>query len=91
MDKEVYTSKDFQDYASKNLVLVRVDFPSKIQQSAQLKKANESLKAQYKVNGFPTMVVLDADGKLLGTKVGYPPGSGPKPVIAAIEGFKSKR
>src|SRR3982751_2016724 len=39
--QEALDTKEFQDYAAQNLVLVEVDFPRKAPQSAELKKANE--------------------------------------------------
>src|SRR5690349_5866789 len=45
---EVLDTKEFKDYADKNLVLVEVDFPRKKELSAELKKANAALKEKYK-------------------------------------------
>ena len=87
--KEVLDTKEFQDYAAKNIVLVEVDFPNKKAQSADLKQANKALQKEYKVDGFPTLVVLDKNGKEIGRQVGYAPG-GPKAFIKKIEGFKNK-
>jgi len=85
--KEVFDTPEFKEYAAKNIVLVEVDFPNKKAQSADLKKANTELKKQYKITGFPTLVVLDKDGKKIGEQVGYAEG-GPKAFIAKLEGFK---
>lgn len=87
--KEVLDTQEFQDYAAKNVVLVELDFPHKKEQSAELKKANAALKNKYEVTGFPTLVVLDKDGKKIGDQVGYEAG-GPKAFIAKLEGFKKK-
>ena len=54
-----------------------------------MKKANSALKEKYKVNGFPTFVVLNAEGKEIGRQVGYSEG-GPEPFIKKLEGFKKK-
>jgi len=86
-DKEVLDTPEFQDYAAKNVVLVKLDYPNKLVQSDDLKKANAALKTQYKIDGFPTMVVLNKDGKEIGRQVGYSEG-GPKVFIAKLEGFK---
>lgn len=87
--QEVLDTPEFKNYAAKNLVLVELDFPHKKAQSADLKKANKSLSQQYKVDGFPTFVVLSKDGKERGRQVGYAPG-GPKAFITELEGFKKK-
>ena len=85
--KEVLDTPEFQAYAEKNVVLVELDYPHKKDQSDDLKKANNALKDQYKIEGFPTLIVLDKDGKEIGRQVGYAEG-GPKAFIAKLEGFK---
>lgn len=85
--KEALDTKEFQDYAAKNLVLVELDFPQKKQQSDELKAANQALGKKYNVDGYPTFVVLNKDGKEIGRQVGYQEG-GPKAFIAEIDGFK---
>ena len=85
--KEVLDSAEFQDYAAKNVVLVELDYPNKLVQSADLKKTNADLKDQYKITGYPTLVVLDKNGLEIGRQVGYSEG-GPKAFIAKLEGFK---
>jgi thioredoxin-related protein len=84
--KDVLDTPEFQEYAAKNLVLVEVDFPNKKAQSKELKKANTALQTQYKAEGFPTLVVLNKDGKEIGRQVGYAKG-GPKAFIEKLEGF----
>ena len=86
MHKEVFSTPEFAEYAKKNLVLVEVDFPRKKQQSAALKKANESLGAKYSIEGYPTIIVLNGEGKKVG-QLGYMKG-GPKAFIAELEKLK---
>ncbi|MCS7090058.1 MAG: thioredoxin family protein [Verrucomicrobiota bacterium] len=74
LKKDVFDGKEFAEYANKRLVLVEVDFPRKKQQSEARKSANEKLSNQYKVEGFPTLVLLDANGKELRRMVGYSGG-----------------
>src|SRR5438876_12059499 len=61
--KNVLSTKEFLDYAKKNLVLVDVDFPRGKQQSADLKKANQALQEKYKIGGYPTIAVVNGDGR----------------------------
>lgn len=89
LHKEVFDKPEFKEYADKNLVLVEADFPSKKKIDPSLKKANEKLKAKYEVQGFPTLVVLDANGKKLGEEVGYG-GGGPQKFIQKIDTFVAK-
>jgi thioredoxin-related protein len=77
LDKEVFSQKEFVDYAKDNLVLVKLDFPREKPQSAAEKKQNEALMKKYGVSGFPTIVVLDSQQKQLG-ELGYQKGGAAK-------------
>jgi thioredoxin-related protein len=87
LQAEVFTTKEFDTFAKDKLVLVEIDFPNQKKQSAALKKANEALQAKYKADGFPTIVVLNGDGKEVWRQVGYMAG-GPKAWIAKLESLK---
>ena len=89
LNKEVFSTKEFQDYAKDNLVLVELDFPSKKKQTDALKKANEKLKNKYEADGFPTIVVLNSGGKEVWKQVGYMAG-GPTAWIAKLDEAKKK-
>jgi len=88
LHNEVFSKPEFAEYAKKNLVLVEVDFPQKKQQTEQLKKANQALQEKYKIEGYPTIIVLDGSGKKVG-ELGYQPG-GPKAFIAELDKLKTK-
>jgi thioredoxin-related protein len=88
-NKEVFSTTEFKEYATKNLVLVEVDFPNQKKLDPELKKANAGLKNKYNVNGFPTFVVLNGAGQEIGRQVGYLEG-GSKAFIAKLETFKKK-
>ena len=66
LQREVFSKPEFRDYANKNLVLVEVDFPKLKQISAAVRQQNEQLAQKYQIEGFPTLVVLNGDGKPLG-------------------------
>src|SRR5437870_6718 len=59
LNKEVFSTPQFEEYAKENLVPVEVDFPEKKKLSAAQVKANESLAAKYKIKGYPTIIVLN--------------------------------
>ena len=88
LNKEVFSLPEFADYAEKNLVLVEVDFPNKKAQSKDLKAANEALAKKYGIRGYPTIIVLNSEGKRVG-ELGYMKG-GPKAFIAEVEKLKGK-
>jgi thioredoxin-related protein len=71
LHKTVLTSGEFSKFAKENLVLVEVDFPKSKPQTPELKAANQELSKKYAIRGYPTIIVLDADGKELFKKVGY--------------------
>lgn len=85
-DKETLSTDKFADYAKSHLELMVVDFPNKKPQSSDLKAANKALGKKYGVDGYPTFVVLDANGKEIGRQVGYAPG-GPEAFIAKLDKF----
>jgi protein disulfide-isomerase len=72
IEKEIFTTEAFVDYAKENLVLLQVDFPRdkklKEAQSAELVAQNKALDKQFKIEGYPTIFLVDAElEKLPGT------------------------
>lgn len=80
LKKETFDQPKFKEFADKNLVLVEVDFPQGKTLSPEVKKQNDSLQEKYSVQGFPALVLLDPQGKLIKQNSGYLPG-GPKGFI----------
>ncbi len=70
IEKEVFSTKEFQDFAAANLVLFEADFPRKKEVPADLKAQNEKLKKEYLEGGYPTVFVLDSEGKKLSKDIG---------------------
>ncbi len=87
--REVFETADFSKYATNNLVLVEIDFPNGKPQSDELRQQNRQLQEQSGIEGFPTIVVLNSEGKPLG-KAGYISG-GPQPFIKEIESIKGSK
>lgn len=73
LHSEVIGTKEFEKFAADNLILFEADFPQNKSQPASVKKQNEALTAKYGVKGFPTVLLLDAEGKVIG-KTGYQQG-----------------
>lgn len=82
-DAEVFDTSPFKDFADKRLVLVKLDFPREHPQADAIKAQNAKLLEKYGVTGFPTLVVLGPDEKVVLTQEGYKPG-GPEAFIASI-------
>ena len=74
LDKDILSKQEFIDYADENLVLVKVDFPKRTRQSQEQQDHNEALARKYNVRGFPTVILLNAKGKQIGT-TGYRQGT----------------
>jgi protein disulfide-isomerase len=83
-DREVLSQPQFKDYARDNLVIVELDFPRAKPQTPELRKQNRELAQQYEMVGFPTIVVLSADGQKLWRYDGYFP-DGPAAFIAQLQ------
>ena len=83
LDREVFSKPEFKEYADKNLILLEVDFPRRKAQPDDLKRQNQQLANQYGIEGFPTIVVLNGEGKMVG-ELGYMEG-GPTAFIAQLE------
>lgn len=88
--KDVFSSQEFKDFAKEKLVLVEVDFPAKKKLSDEQKQANDKLKEQFKIEAYPTIVLLDASGKELDRFVGYG-GASPEDYIQKLEGAMAKK
>ncbi len=60
MRKTVFSKKEFVTKASEKFILVELDFPNG---DPKLAEKNEPLAQKYSVEGFPTVILLDPDGK----------------------------
>ncbi|HKQ40584.1 MAG TPA: thioredoxin family protein [Verrucomicrobiae bacterium] len=89
LHKNVFSSEEFAEFAKKNLVLVEIDFPRKKEQSEQLKKTNRELAKKHEIDGYPTVIVFDSEGKQLDKKVGYS-GAGAKEYVGQLQKIKDK-
>ena len=73
LDKEVFSQEAFQTYAKENLVLMMCDFPQAKPQSEEEKAQNKKLQEQFGIEGYPTVVLVDAEGKEI-ARTGYQKG-----------------
>jgi thioredoxin-related protein len=87
--KKIATSPEFASYADTNLVLVVVDFPNNSPQSDVLKSANLALQKKYEIEGFPTLILLNTEGKEVGRQLGYEPSS-PEAFITKLKSFSKQ-
>jgi thioredoxin-related protein len=66
LKSNVFDRSTFQDYAKKNVVLLYVDVPKNGLTREQV-AANQKLCNAYEINGYPTVMMLNADGKKIKT------------------------
>lgn len=60
IQKAVFSKKEFQEKASKKFVLCIIDYPKA---DPKISQKNKPLTKKYNVKGFPTMLLLDSEGK----------------------------
>jgi len=73
LDKQIWKSQEFIDYANENYILLRADFPRKKDNklTEQQQKKNYQLAEKYNTEGyFPLVIVMDKNLVILG-KTGY--------------------
>jgi len=73
LDKEVFSRPEFKAYAQESLVLLLVDFPRRQPLPEAQQRQNTALAEKLGVQGFPTVVLLDAEGREL-ARTGYREG-----------------
>jgi protein disulfide-isomerase len=83
LDREVFSKPEFDEYAKKNLVLLTADFPRSKPLSDETRRQNEELAQRFGIEGFPTIVVLNGEGKPVGM-LGYVAG-GPSAFIEQLK------
>jgi thioredoxin-related protein len=82
LNAEVFDKDEFQKEAPKHFVLVEVDFPAP---GKKLAGELKQLQKRYKIQGFPTVLVIDSDG-LVVAQTGYQPG-GPEAYVKQLSEF----
>jgi thioredoxin-related protein len=73
LDREVFSQDEFRVYAKTNLVLFLADYPKQKQLPEQTARQNAELAQLYGIEGFPSVLLLDANGKEL-ARTGYRQG-----------------
>lgn len=90
LDKEVFSKKEFLDGAKDKFVLVFIDSPNDPRKLSPLaQKQNKALTESYGVQGFPTVLVMDAEGNSL-AKTGYQKG-GPAKYLKHLDAIVAEK
>ena len=79
MAKSVFTTKEAGDYFNKKFVNIKIDME---------KGEGINLARQFKIQGYPTFIILNSNGKEIGRIVG---GAEIKQFIQKVEGVLGKK
>ena len=71
LHEKVLSTKPFLNYAKEHFVLVTVDFPHNKIQPDNLALANHILAHEFRVDSFPTVIILNANGTEVHRVNGY--------------------
>lgn len=85
MDKQVFSQEAWKTYAKEHFVLVWIDFPrDKSLVPDAFAERNAKLMQEFGVGGFPTFVLLDADGQTRLGQAGASRDATPERFIAEL-------
>jgi thioredoxin-related protein len=82
LDREVFDQAELADNSKYNFLLCKLHFYQTQERSPESVRQNADLATKYKVQKFPTVIVLSPDGREIG-RLGYIPG-GVKAFAAAV-------
>jgi len=83
LKRDVFDKPEFAQFAQSRLILVEVDFPQHKTLTEAQQQANARLDKTYRINSYPTIILLDPNGKQVG-RLGYLFG-GASSFIAKLE------
>lgn len=87
---EVFSHQEFADYANANLVMLKIDFPTTFKQLPEEEQTKRmELQQKYGVQGYPTILLTNSNGDVLG-QTGYQPG-GPVKYIEHLKAMIEKK
>ena len=69
--KEVFDHAEFENGVKDHFILVALDFPNGAEAKAKVPnpERNKELQEQYGIRGFPTILLMSAEGEVFGVKV----------------------
>lgn len=70
LKEDVFEQPEFKAWARDNVVLLELDYPKRSRQSAEIRAQNQELAQRYQIQSYPTVLLLDTDGTVLG-RMGY--------------------
>jgi thioredoxin-related protein len=88
LDREVFDQAELSDNSKYSFLLCKLHFYQTQERSPEIIRQNGELATKYKVQEFPTVVVLTPDGREIG-RLGYISG-GVKTFAAAVNAIVAK-
>lgn len=89
LKNEVFVHDAFKNEAIKTFILVELDFPRTKELPETLQAQNKKLSETYAIEGFPTILLTDAEGKPYG-RTGYKDG-GPEAYLKHLGELKGRK
>jgi thioredoxin-related protein len=72
LDRDLFHTTKFKDLSDKELVLLEVNIPRRVDIISPKKmKENKIIQQKYKVKSFPTLMIVNHRGKKIAEKKGY--------------------
>jgi thioredoxin-related protein len=71
LDQEVFSQKSFKSAVEKDFVVVVLDYPRKKKLPAAQTKANKEVAKKYGLRSYPTVMLMDSEGKVFKSMSGY--------------------
>lgn len=93
LNEQVFIQAPFKAGVKDKFVLVELDYPQKPENVAKLsgetKAQNKELQAKYSINGYPTILLCDAEGRPY-AKTGFQKG-GPEKYVTHLDELRAKK
>lgn len=89
LDSEVFSQEAFRTTAPQHFVLVKLDYPrNENLVTKEIRAQNEQLQSEYSIQGFPTILLMDDEGRVY-AQTGYQQG-GPDSYNEMLAGLREK-
>lgn len=89
LDAEVFSKAEYSREASTKYIHVKLDFPQRLPQTPAIKARNRQLAERFLVEGYPTILLADANLRVFG-RTGYQEG-GPGGYLSHLTQFQTRK
>ncbi len=66
LKEDVFETETFKNWSGKKVILLELDYPKDGSQRPEIKQQNADLAEQYNIDSYPTVLLLDSNGEVLG-------------------------